>query len=178
MLLCATWNESMLAQWWNVSVTFWECLGYGRLPHPPLKCQGTYNLHCGCFYSWSDEPSFMGEQNTGLPPVFSCFFASFSLDVGCSLGRMTAGFLFSFFFFSSCLPSIVVPWIATRYLGKLHNPTKPLLSSFIYPEFQRIGVQTRGNPNMYPNRRSSVLSKARMRITETKPSQYVCQFSF
>lgn len=110
-----------------------ECLGSGRLLHPQIKYQGTDNLHRGCFYSWSAEPSFMGEQNTGLPLVFSCFFASLSLDVGCSLGRMTAGF-----FFLSCLHFIVVPWIATRYLGKLHNPMKPLVSSFIYPEFQRI----------------------------------------
>lgn len=40
----------------------------------------------------------MGEQNMSLPLVFSCFFASLSLDVGRSLGRMTAGFCFFFFF--------------------------------------------------------------------------------
>lgn len=37
----------------------------------------------------------IGEQNTGLPPAFSCFFVSLPLDVGCSLDRMTAGFFFS-----------------------------------------------------------------------------------
>lgn len=36
----------------------------------------------------------IGEQNTGLPPAFSCFFVSLPLDVGCSLDRMTAGFFF------------------------------------------------------------------------------------
>lgn len=112
----------------------------------------------------------IGEQNTGLPPAFSCFFVSLPLDVGCSLDRMTAGFF--------PLHFIVVPWIATRYLGKLHNLTKPLVSSFISTEFQRLSdtvfsflqiVQVRpGGILTHAPQAFSVLAKANMRITKTK----------
>lgn len=113
----------------------------------------------------------VGEQNTGLPPVFSCFFVSLPLDVGCSLDRMTAGFFFPLHF-------IVVPWIATRYLDKLHNLTKPLVSPFISTEFQRLRdtvfsplqiVQVRPRGILTHTLQAfSVLAKANMRITKTK----------
>lgn len=135
MWLCAP-GMSILGQWWNVPVTFWpETVLVLR---SALRCQGTYNLHCGCFLLvfWALPRGWWMNRTRGLPPVFPWFFISLPLDVGCSLGKRTAGFLL--LFLPPFLHFIVVPWIATRYRGKLHNLMKPLVSSFFSPEFQRI----------------------------------------
>lgn len=98
-----------------------ESLGSGRFPYSHLKCQDTYNLHCGCF-TVGLSPLSLKTRSRGMPQHFPVSLLPYhllfrSFCVGCNPGRMTAGVFPAF---------LVVPWIATRYLGELHNLTKPL----------------------------------------------------
>lgn len=112
---------------YSCGILAWESLGSGRFPYSLLKCQGTYNLPCGCFTVGLLSPLSLEKKSWVCPSVFLflCFLVTWCVVWS---WQDTAGVFPAFH---------VVPWIATRYLGELHNLAKPLKFHHSFPQTSR-----------------------------------------